>query len=216
MMHSPPLLKKNIPSGDKQTINALKLALLVSCLGLGTLSSSADAAVVISFSQVGNDVHGILSGGILLSATPSNNDIGSTGSLSANTNRLFSWADNNPSWDRYNGGSNQLTGLSANPTTFTGSESFGYATSVLYVGAGATPSGIYTPTGTFIWENNTMTSIGLGNLTSQIAYTAATGDTIVFSAVSVPEPSSTVLLGVGCAAFSLRRRRHEKRNARGA
>lgn len=180
--------------------------LLAVALGLFALSSNANAAVTITFSEVGGDVHGVLSGSLVLPAITNDDFAGNQNG--SNNSLLYYWGGVN--WSQ--GGISTDSGLNSSATIVLGDVGmpglgFGYESDILMWGTSmSVVMGSISPKGTYVWEATTLAAIGLGSLTTQTVYTTAGGgDTIKFT--TVPEPGSLLLAGLGLASALVRRRR---------
>ena len=198
-----------IPSFLK-TRTSLRKAITASSLGLFILSSSTKAAVVITFSQTGADVIGVMSGSMAVPPVSARivDDVSRFGpELGGGPLSLYILGIGFPSYDLYGGGVAASSGLSIPPSNILFAvDSIGYSSTDLVFGSNVTPGSTYSPVGTWIWFGQTLGSIGLGSLTTQTVYTSATNDTIVFTATPVPEPSTALFAGIGLGLFFMRRR----------
>lgn len=189
-------------------------------LASGLVCQTANAALLITFYQDGSDVKAVTSGelsvgtGTLQVADSSALLDGSSTSLQG----VHARSDQS-TYDIYSGGSSTDSDLIASPDYFTG-DTFGYTgTQVIANDDIESFDGldddnqivnVLNPSTTWVWENTTLSDIGLGGLstTSEVVYTSSAGDTISFaSTTSVPEPSSILMLALGAVGFTLRRRR---------
>lgn len=181
-------------------------------MGFLALSNAAQAVVLVTFSQSGNDVIATLSGSLLLPQDSDRNLDDSLGALDASgtINSLYYLFSSPATYDEYTNGQSFASGLSQTPNSFSGSVGFGYALEYVLVEGSSSPGDTITPTGTWTWNNTTLAAIGLGSLTTTpvIVHRLApsSDDTIQFVS-TVPEPSSSVLLGLGATALVFRRRR---------
>ena len=194
------------------TMKAPCSLLFAGLMGLLALSNSAEAVVLVTFSQSGNDVVATLSGSLLLPQDSDRNLDDSLGALDASgtTNSLYYLFSSPATYDEYTNGQSFASGLSQTPNSFSGSVGFGYAFEYILVEGSSSPGGTLSPTGTWTWNNTTLAAIGLGSLMStpvivhRMAFSS--DDTIQFVS-TVPEPSSSVLLGLGATALLFQRRR---------
>lgn len=182
-----------------------------------TLFSPAPAAVLITFQQDGPHVTATLSGSIdffFLNSTPSKDLTSPTHSSGGDNTQL--WVDDTTPFDVYMSGVFTESPLTVAPDTpdgagFSGLTNFGYEGQLLFVPADWSQFDTHTVEGTWRWSNNTLAGIGLGSLTAtpEVVYSIVSANGDVKDTISintVPEPSSTLLLGLG--AFSLVARRH--------
>jgi len=199
------------PNKMKTKYSTLRASLATSTI-LALLTSGLNAAVVICFEQVGNNVIASTSGSFTV---PDASD--QVTGLSYSRNQISSGPDRfgytgSPTGlfnDVYQNGFHTTSGLNFNPdpNSATG-DTFYYSQNNVAVSRSAAAGSIYTPNTTWTWNNNTLAGIGLGSLTTaeEVVYTSAGGDTISFVS-KVPEPSSTLLLGLGGLGLILRRKR---------
>ena len=182
-----------------------KVAILAATLiTFGSLAGEADGAITITFEETGGDVIASTSGSVVV---PSTTLVNFSGTFLVGTANRLSWLDGNI--DRYSGGSFGGLTLSLVPTSGSG-DAFGIEDEFIYfeapVGVGTT----YTPTTTWTWTGQTLSSIGLGSLSTSptLVYTADNGETVsIVAASAVPEPSSALLFGLGALGFATHRRR---------
>jgi len=185
-------------------IKHTKVAALASTLiTFGSLTGGAEAAVIINFEELGGGVIATTSGSIVVPNTFANNFSGTVNATDPDT---FLYATG--SVDRYTGGTNPSVGPTIQANTASGS-TFGFDVSSFYVAASTPVGSSYTPNTTWTWTSADLASIGLGSLdsTPTLAFTTSEGDTISFTATTVPEPSSAFLLGLGALGLVSRRKR---------
>lgn len=173
----------------------------------------ANAAITITFSFDGTNTVGVVSGSIILPGTPTAEGLGGGffPYVGAGPSELYVHLVGTPSYNVYGGGSiTTPTGIpSYSRAEFVGTRSFGFANEVLYTAFDAAPGSTYAPTGTFVWANTTLATVGVSGMTSPVTvYTASNGEEIRF--VTVPEPGTLSLFaaGTGLIAARIRRRRH--------
>lgn len=155
------------------------------------------AGVVVIFSQVGNDVVATTTGSI--QTAPLVNSViwpgGHTYGGSEGLYHLYGSFGQSVSASSYW----RSGGLTSDPSSSSGSD-FGFYRDFLYW-SGVGPNTAYTPTTSWRWTDSSMSSIGLGSLTTN-PYTVwagnyGTGNTISFAAV--PEANTSILcLGALC------------------
>ncbi|MDB4618157.1 PEP-CTERM sorting domain-containing protein [Akkermansiaceae bacterium] len=176
-------------------------ALATALITFGSLAVEANAAILITFKEVGGDVIATTSGSIVVPNTQSLNSSGTF--LAGSPNRLSHLSGN---IDRYSGGtfSGDLA-ISKIPSSGSGT-TFGIEDSLIYFDASAVPGSTYTPTTTWTWSGETISSIGLDPSVSLplTVYTASNGETV---SIIAPEPSSALLSGLGALGLAVIRRR---------
>jgi len=169
------------------------------------MTSHSQAAVLVTFEQVGDDVVATWTG-TLDPGSWAEDDAGGNFSVA----RDASFGGVNGAVEIYDGGSFVDLGLSGTIDSFTGTVLIGG--SAFYFGgvADATDPGIsvidfssFNITQTF--ADDTLAAIGASSFDNTVAWTSSAGDTISFT--TVPEPSSTALMGLGALALMVRRRR---------
>ena len=188
-----------------------------------TLHSVAQGQVVYSFAETTNgNVVATLSGSFdtngLTLLTDGINVIDTTPNfVVGNRSQLAATDEVNQQYDVYDLGQNFDSGLgvlpggvqSVDPDSHTLSFSFGYANQYLLIGGGLANNAIFNPTGavfgTMTWNGVSLNDMGLGHLTTTPQVVYQNNDTISF--VTVPEPSSSMILGLGTMLFTLKRRR---------
>ncbi|YCM46978.1 PEP-CTERM sorting domain-containing protein (plasmid) [Verrucomicrobiaceae bacterium 227] len=195
-------------------------AFSVSALLLMATAQNSEAVITVAFEETGGDVVATISGELDLTGLTRGIDdnLGSRGVSAYTSTRLLQigTSGDGGSFDRYSDGTHVAFTLSMAPSSHTISETFGYTGDQLYV-PGATPlnASAYTPAAgmTMTWSGMSLADIGLGTL-SATPITVwnnpnATGDAgaIQFVGSSVPEPSSSLLLGLAGLGFISRRKR---------
>lgn len=199
----------------------IKKILSLSCIASAAalFSQSADAALLITFTEVGNNVQAVTSGELVVLQGASQANF--SDELSGTETSLFA-VESNQLINVVQSGLVTNSDLLVNPDSSTG-DIFGYDGSQLFYGNDVDVESDFdidistqvintiTPETTWIWEGVTLADIGLGDLgtTEELVYTAfGTGDTISFvSATAVPEPSSTMLISMGVIGLLIRRSR---------
>ena len=167
-------------------------------------SANAGAAVIITFQESGNNVVASTSGSFFV--PPTGGTLVNQTQTAGNTFLLIGLTGTVQVY--FNSGISYASGLSAQPNFHTGT-SFAYSVSSFTVPTSAVGT-YYSPTTTWTWTNQSISSIGLGALTStpSLVFQGA-GDTISF-ARAVPEPSTYAAfagLAVLGGAIILRRRK---------
>ncbi len=186
-------------------------------LGLSSvlLHSMAQGQVVYSFAETtSGDVVATLSGSFDTSSLTFFQDglnaMDSTPNFIAGSNtQLFVSDEVNNDYDVYELGSSFGSGLTANPDSHTLAFSFGYSGEYLVIGGGVANNAILNPTGakfgTMTWNGVSLNDIGLGSLTTSPKVVYQNNGTISF--VTVPEPSSSLLLLIGGVLSTIKRSR---------
>jgi len=167
------------------------------------MTSHSQAAVIVTFDQVGNDVVATWSGTLHVGAPV--------------YTALFNW-------DYFAAGFNELIALSVleygmSVDGIVGSTSLSGLISGHTGDLGFSGSIFYLPTGSseFVdfdvlsvsqtFGNQTLVGIGASAFDNTLAWTSGAGGTNTISYTTVPEPSSTALIGLGALALVVRRRR---------
>ena len=174
------------------------------------MTSHSQAALLVSFEQVDNDVVATWTGSIDLGQWDSDFnfifpelvDVGATNLISIGFG----------GYEVFSGGTVDTTSLAGAITSFTGSAGF-IGTKFYVVGAvnSAPPaSSVYdfdvlNITQTF--GSQTLAGIGASSFNNTLAWTSSELGTNTISYTTVPEPSSTALVGLGALALAVRRRR---------
>jgi hypothetical protein len=170
-----------------------------------SLINSARAGVIILFEEVNGDVVATTTGSIQVPAD-ARDAFSPTGSgFYGDTLGLYL----SGAVDVWRGGSFVESGLSLAPTSAEG-DTFGYYDDELDLAPELAAESFYSPHTTWIWEGQTLESIGLDYLTSVpfLVYDRD-GQTISFAVESsIPEPAVvSLLMGAGVLAFACVRRR---------
>ena len=173
-------------------------ALLVLCV-----NGTANAGVIIYFSEVAGNVVGTTSGSIVV--PPEGVPNAGPDFAQGGESELFYFAGELHEWTD---GTYTASGLLATPAAAQG-DGFGYSVGSLYLPRAAT--GEFSPETTFEWFETTLEDIGLGYLTTLpfIVY-ELNGETISFAlaAAAVPEPASgAALMGGLVLGWGILRRR---------
>lgn len=183
--------------------------LFLSTVATGLLIGSADATVTVVFTYDGANTIGTVTGSMILPATHGSDNSQNLGAtyLDAGKNALLVHVSSSSSYDGYNSGTPVILGKSILvPDQWTGTTSFGFGNTVMYVSPDSTPGEDFAPTGSFIWNNRTLAEVGVSDYTTpQLAYTASNGSQIFY--LAIPEPTSLVLASVALAGFVARRKR---------
>jgi hypothetical protein len=114
--------------------------------------------------------------------------------------------------DYYSGGLAQtISSLSGSITSYTGSAGFAntffYAAGVENVIPGSSIYDFDTLGVTQTFGDQTLVDIGAESFSDTLAWTSSAQGTNTISYTTIPEPSSTALLGLGALALAVRRRR---------
>ncbi len=174
-------------------------ALLALCV-----NGTANAGVIIYFSEVAGNVIGITSGSFVV--PPDGVQNGGNDFAHGDPFQFFYFTGELHEWE---GGTYTESGLIAAPGTASG-DGFGYSVGSLYLPRAAT--GEFFPETTFEWFETTLEDIGLDYLTTlPVIVYELNGETISFAlpAAAVPEPASAAALmgGLVLGWGILRRRR---------
>jgi hypothetical protein len=182
---------------------------VLSCAALA-MTSHNQAAILVTFEQVGDDVvatwTGSIDGGVWSGYGQfSSNPTG----YRVNNNALYGVTGGN---DYFDGGSVINLGLIGTITSYTGSG--GFSGDTLYMnraeGAMKPVSSVYDMSALNISQtfgNQTLDAIGADSFDATLAWTSSVAGTNTISFTTVPEPSSTALVGLGALALAVRRRR---------
>ncbi|MGE9266586.1 MAG: PEP-CTERM sorting domain-containing protein [Verrucomicrobiales bacterium] len=187
------------------TFSTLRTAAL-----LATLSHSAVAGILVTFTYDGTDTIGTVSGSLVLPSIRNADDFSNTGPdyISIGNPAFYVHKSGSPSYDFYDGGSYNLHNIGLNANSWSGSASFGFSQETLYADPNTTPGSTYSPTGVFRWNNRTPEEIGATNYsTPTVIYTASNGgDNTISLLYVVPEPTGLSLLALSALTL-LRRKR---------
>jgi len=191
-------------------INAIKnrwFLPVLSCAAL-TMTSHSKAAVIVKFEQVGTDVVATWTGSIDLGVV---NRILTLSGKSAFIRQLYATAGSNK---EFKGGVAATTSLDGTIAGF--GASAGFNNGNFWIGNTISSD----PTNTSLYNfgsggvnvfqtfgNQTLAGIGASAFNDTLAWTSSEGGTNTISYTTVPEPSSTALLGLGALALAVRRRR---------
>jgi hypothetical protein len=178
---------------------------VLSCAALA-MTSHSQAAVLVTFEQVGDDVvatwTGSLDAGVLQTQVPFN------GILGAAQRSLYALSGSN---DFYLNGLAHASSLSGSITSYTGSAGFVtagiYFSGVEKVVPGSSIYDFDTLGVTQTFGDQTLADIGAASFDDTLAWTSSAQGTNTISYTTIPEPSSTALLGLGALALAVRRRR---------
>ena len=167
------------------------------------LALHSEGSVTVIFTEVGGDVIATTSGSMV---APQVTTFTGGGVFEAGVDTLYhipGGAFANEGWD----GTASAPTILSNPSSASG-DTFGFKENVLYFDELIFEDDVFSPSTTWIWENNTLAGIGLSTLLSGpvVAYTTGDGETIYY-AKDVPEPSSALLGMIGTVGLLIRRRR---------
>jgi len=170
------------------------------------MTSHSQAAVLVTFEQVGDDVVATWRGTIDAGVYQGQGFL--AGGSDAGALSLYGASG----WiDFYVGGSAQPLALSNSITSYTGSAGFSsnnfYAAGVENVIPGSSIYDFDTLGVTQTFGDQTLADIGAASFNDTLAWTSSAQGTNTISYTTIPEPSSTALLGLGALALAVRRRR---------
>lgn len=180
----------------------------LTCAALA-MTSHSNAAVVVTFEQVGSDVVATWTGAI--GPGSFGNDLGFLGSY-ADDNGLFSVFD---VVDAFTGGASVSTKLSGIITMTSGSiRSFGFVGDAFYVTgedddmANLTVVDFTGTASTMVFRDQTLASIGAASFNNTLAWTSSAGgsNTVSYTTI-IPEPSTAIMGLIGVGLGLARRRR---------
>jgi hypothetical protein len=190
---------------------------VITILSAATMAftSQSNAAVTVTFEQVGSDVVATWNG----SFNPGNfaeDQITVGAYYIGSDSELLAVSNANTDYDIWTGGTFSITTLSASPTSMTpiANTLFGFEfgdflfnginndtadSAIVDFGDGST----YTMT----WVGQTLSAIGAENFNNTLAWTSSAGGTNTISYNTIPEPSVLFLGVLGCFGFLVRRHR---------
>jgi len=179
------------------------------------MTSHSQAAVTVYFEQVDADVVATWTG--LIDAGNWMDDYVAPLGIAAEANRFYGVSG---AIDRFKGGTANPTDLDGVADSITGSAGFigGLFMVEGISGDGAPGSPIYnfdTLGVTQTFADDTLANIGAASFNNTLAWTSSEGgtNTISYTTVAVPEPSTTALIiSLGALALAVRRRRQLLRN----
>lgn len=197
-------------------INTFKKQWMLPVLGCAAMitASQSEAAVVVTFEQVGADVVACWSGTIDPGTWTNDSVIGFSFS-SASATSLGNFAAGNDT--EFYAGTATDTGLGggdtpAEITSATGG-TYGFSTTSLNLPGVANTTAPASTSYTFdpavhkmTFANQTLAGINASSFNDTLAFTTSAGDTISYTTI-IPEPSSVALLGLGSLGLLLRRRK---------
>jgi hypothetical protein len=171
------------------------------------MTSHSQAAVTVLFKQVGDDVVARWTGTVDLGNSWFS-DYNKIGGRASGEDSLYSFVGD---YELFDGGTAEsLTGFGGIVGGSTGTGGFNGVQ--FFIGGandGAAPSSsIFDFDGLGVsqtWSNKTLADIGAASFNDTTAWTSSAEDTVSFT--TVPEPSSTALVGLGALAIALHRRR---------
>ena len=179
---------------------------VLSCAALA-MTSHSQAAVIVTFKQAGPDVVATWSGS--LNAGSWSSDFTDVSVVGAVNSWFFGLSGD---YEIYSGGVVNLTGLDGLITAFTGSA--GFDGGLFYVGGinddiipGSSIYNFDTLGVSQTFGNQTLVDIGATSFNNTLAWTSSLGGTNTISYTTIPEPSSTALIGLGALALAVRGRR---------
>jgi PEP-CTERM motif len=168
----------------------------------GISSEYANAAVVISFSEIGGNVVASCSGSFTIPTSASGSFSGTA--FAGSSSELYRFDGD---WTRYSGGTGVSSGLLVAPS-ISADSAFGYSGTFFYAPNSQAPNSVYTPNTTWTWSSTNVNTLFPGGLSStpSVVYTASNQDTISF-ARAVPEPSSMLVFAASIGFLSIFRRK---------
>jgi len=178
---------------------------VLSCAALA-MTSYSQAAVLVTFEQVGDDVVATWTGSLDAGVLQAQPVIGGTSGAAQRS--LYGLRGSN---DYYINGLARASSLSGSITSYTGSAGFNiagfYAAGVENVIPGSSIYDFDTLGVTQTFGDQTLVDIGAESFSDTLAWTSSAQGTNTISYTTIPEPSSTALLGLGALALAVRRRR---------
>lgn len=189
--------------------NTIALA-AAACLLLGV--NASDAAVTLTFAQVGQNVTATWSGSILTFTNGGGlfgaGQFPNPGTATVGSQAISGSSAGGESVRTFgSGGTSTPTILLPASGTYVGS-TFGFSNTTLYYPDSAAGT-VFSPSGTMTFANTTLAAIGAASFNNTLAFTGAgnTGGDREIRLTTIPEPSSILLLGLGAAGFVTRRQR---------
>ena len=184
---------------------------LAAAAGTLLLTNASQAAVTITFSQVGANVQANYSGSIAIVGvgTPGG-PLTPAGGLTIGSVNFLAYGTGNGNY-RLVAGPYTTSTLVSTPGTSTG-DLFGYNGVSMFIPE-IVVSGNYSPVGSMLFPNKFLSDLGAASFNNFVAWTRSGGtpgvDSIIFhtAVLGVPEPSFGVLWGLGLSAILMRRRR---------
>jgi len=179
------------------------------------LSTSSQAAVTVTFEQVGANVVATWNGSLNFGAEKTYPWLVAAAARADSKSMISGF---NGAVDIWSGGTFQTTSLTlsmANNRTPAAAE-WGFSETDFILGPGLSTPGLTMidfGTGsdyTLTWDDLTLASMGAGAFNNTLAWTSAAGDTISYT--TVPEPGTAALLVMGALGLITRRRNGRMRN----
>jgi hypothetical protein len=170
------------------------------------MTSHSQAAVIVTFEQVGDDVVASWSGGI--NGGTSNGYISShTPRENANNGSQLRWLTDGVGYNRWSGGVAEYTGIIGDLSPDNTGWSGGWIGGSFFADSDTSSleSGAIIADTTWYFRSQTLDAIGASDFDNTLAWTSSSDDTVHFT--TVPEPSSTALIVVGALALAVRRHR---------
>jgi len=180
------------------------------------LASQSEAAVTVFFEQDGTNVTaswvGTLHPGLFIADVSGFNSDGT-----ADPNGFINL--NGDSYDVYGNGSPSTTtlGSTENFSLFDATRTYGFAGDAFFISApsdgvrnftGSSPILFSAEDDVFVIPGVTLAELGADNFNNTLAWTSSAGDTVSYTTIPIPEPSSAFLLiGAGLGGLFQRRRK---------
>jgi len=193
-------------------IHTLRNRWLLTALSVVGLSTSAQSQVLVSFEQVDDDVIASWNGTIDLGAWITDGDNNVAGSGNATSVELFGLGVGGV--EIYNEGIAEITSLAADNVVASPGVAIGFSGAAFFVGGvadGMAPASSifsFSPlVDNLTFANVTLADIGADSFDNTLAWTSSAGGVNTVSFTTIPEPSSSALLGLGALGLIVRRRR---------
>ncbi len=168
----------------------------------------SEAAVTLTFAQVGQNVTATWSGTYLTYSSGGGVATYIPGANIASNSVIGLTGAQVRSFGQGNGNTFTNTPLVGAVGTYAGGD-FGYIGTTLYYPNAAHGGTVFSPAGTMTFANTTLAALGAGQFNNTLVFTG--GGSVAGSREirldTIPEPSSILLLGLGAAGFVTRRQR---------